>query len=105
MTGSFDQSSAYGVKWSMRFSTPASGVLSPCSPRPLITSIHNLLRPDPEPASFARMLHSYCNRVKTPRVYRVYRRKGSHTALAGEPDRYRSVTRPRPERLPGAAVL
>src|SRR5215212_7178361 len=65
MTGNFDQSSSYGVKWSMRFSTPPSGVLSPCSPRPRMTSIYYLLQPEP-PISliFARMLHSYCNAVK-----------------------------------------
>src|SRR3954454_3344737 len=39
MTGSFDQSSEYGVKWSIRVSTPASEVESPRSPRPLMTSM------------------------------------------------------------------
>src|SRR5688572_8816605 len=39
MTGSFDQSSELGVKWSMRFSTPASRAPSLRSSKPRITSI------------------------------------------------------------------
>src|SRR5215203_621812 len=65
MTGNLDQSSEYGVKWSIRFSTPASRVESPRSPRPLMTSICYLRKTGPHnPARFARILHSYCNAVK-----------------------------------------